>query len=77
MCESRAVGGRGTGQRGGMRNNRARSGFGLADLANDDWFARVERLFRHALKFLRCLYSFYEQQEYIGRAFIEHVVNEI
>ena len=75
--EDGAIGGRRTGQHGGMRGNGAAARLGLADLADDQRLASLERLLRGAFEFFRRLHRFDEQQEDIRAAFIEHVVEKV
>ncbi len=75
--EHGAVGGLRPGERGGVRSDRARARFRLADLADDDRFAQAQRLLGGALEFLRRLHVFQEQQKHVGAAFVEHVVDEV
>src|SRR5208282_2063326 len=72
-----SVGGLRTCERRGVRSHGAAAGSGLADFTNDQRFAGLERLFRHAGEFFRRLHGFEQQQKDVGVTLIEHVVDEV
>ena len=77
MLEDRAIGGVRAGERGGVRGDGAAAGLGLADLGDDQRLAGRQGLVGGAAEFRRRLDVFEQQQEDVGLAFVEHVVEEV
>ena len=77
MLEDRAIGGVRTGERRGVRGDRAPSRLGLADLGDDQRLAGAQRLVGDAAEFLRRLDVFEQQQEDVGLAFVEHEIDDV
>ncbi len=74
--EHRVIGGRPARHAGGMRGCCALTSTGAADLGNDDRFAEFCRLARRGEKFVDVANALDEQQDYVGRRILHHVVEE-